>query len=354
MKYALFITAVFLLFLLFKNNKDVEGEESGVYLGETTIEYVFEHNDEINLKGEIVRGENERAVYACQLIKIDPFINCYNSNKFLTQQLLAAIKEESLHVWEVNDASKRITYEDIAANYFQIDTITYFDGETYEEHQKYIRSTPSQIINSYKIKQNWFFDAHQKRLSNEVVEIIPIAWLRNKEGEIVNKEVGRIINNKTNTNTSTIINNENNIWIKKTSDELAFATLNLQNEPFEKAMQEVLLAMPLSGRTIAYRSENKLNCLDKMSVTHLKKCLNEVSDTSMIYKEETMEEYIRIDTRKIRQFDDFQGLGISQLWYFDAKSKSLNSRLIGIAPLIAKKDHFSGASYYQELYQVKF
>jgi gliding motility associated protien GldN len=85
------------------------------------------------------------------------------------------IKEGTLTAFNDDAFTSVMTNDDLEKKLFRIDTIPDFDYETYEEKIKIVKNDINwEDINSYRIKEVWYFDKQRSRMDVRILGIAPI------------------------------------------------------------------------------------------------------------------------------------------------------------------------------------
>lgn len=85
------------------------------------------------------------------------------------------IQNGDITVFEDEKFKDALTFEDVEKKLFDVDTITTFDYDTYEEKVQVVKNTKDwRNIFRFRIKEIWFFDEEASMMKNRIIGIAPL------------------------------------------------------------------------------------------------------------------------------------------------------------------------------------
>lgn len=337
------------------------GSGSRVELGETVTEYIFEDDENLNFTNNYKSVEGVGLTYACQIVKIDPPNKCRDVRSYLTYDIVEGMRSEAIKIYDIDNSKEEQSFDRIDSKYIERDTLIYYDPETYEENVIFKTKNLSELIKSFKIMQKWYFNEGSNSVENEVVKIVPLAWMVDHNNELVKREVCVIRNNKRDKKADVIINNPNVRWVKKSLNDFEADSPILKNDKSKEMLNELFFSLPINGKVQTYYPSKDYSCLNELSISNYKEMISDIRDTLITFDPSTYEEHIRVTQIEVQSVNGLSGITVEQLWYYDAKLKSLNSKVLGMTPFVFGRhltNKYTKHAKYElvkdELFQVQF
>jgi len=98
-----------------------------------------------------------------------------NPNRAFFTILIDKIKEGKVTAFEDEFFKEPLTNEQVQGKIFRIDSVPYYDPETYEETIEVVKSEINpDNINRYRIKEVWYFDKESSMLKVRILGISPL------------------------------------------------------------------------------------------------------------------------------------------------------------------------------------
>ncbi len=98
-----------------------------------------------------------------------------NPNRAFFTILIDKIKEGKITAFEDEFFKEPLTNEQVQGKIFKIDSVPYYDPETYEETIEVVKSEINpENINRYRIKEIWYFDKESSMLKVRILGISPL------------------------------------------------------------------------------------------------------------------------------------------------------------------------------------
>ncbi len=98
-----------------------------------------------------------------------------NPNRAFFTILIDKIKEGKITAFEDEFFKEPLTNEQVQGKIFKIDSVPYYDPETYEETIEVVKSEINpENINRYRIKEVWYFDKESSMLKVRILGISPL------------------------------------------------------------------------------------------------------------------------------------------------------------------------------------
>lgn len=340
---------IFILFIpLFSDAQSLDflQKTEGIeWMIETEIEYFLENAEKVNFDDKTTRSGLSEVYYQTDLIKIDVLSQCLGGNppKFLTDYLLEEAKVGNLEVFDLKENTKEINRK-----YFQVvDTVVNYNPFNLEKQTQFVKMDMFPFINSFKIKQLWFYNKKTKKIRNKVIGLIPVLWRENTKGKIWQEEKFQIkFNQNEFQKEMPSINKEELIWIKITSDRVNLLDSKVIKGSPKSSLKKLLWDMPFQEKVKTYSVENSFYCSAELSLNDLNLRTSEAVDTIITFDPETYAKNITIAKTPQTTYKDVIGHKINQIWFYNSSTKSLNSYLVEIAPLIDKQIKYEVKIYF--------
>jgi len=275
-----------------------------------------------------------------EAIKTDILAIDADPNRVLIQSIWDHLLKGNLAAYDL-ESNQQLSIEEIK----KATEIT--NQNTYQRDFEEIIQTVTQDyfphINSFKIKQVWGIRDTQMHI--RVVEVIPILFYRDRDENIVQKELFSIqFPDKLLTSTN-LLNQSNHTFIKYSKDYFSFDSLQL-NQTDRLAFKSILWDRPIQEQISTYSNEYDIlhpqTALDQILI---KEIIRERIDTIITFHPETYDESMTIERRKKLEYDDIIGFKLNTIWIWDEKSIQLYSIPIGIAPIVDVQQRYVEPPY---------
>lgn len=338
-----------------KQSKEIE------WVIETDIEYFFEKDNALSFGDTTTRSGLSGLAYRTELLKIDPFQTCMGtSSRFLTYQILDDLQSGRAKIYDLIDSTNLLKKQ----MFLTIDTVYSYDPETFQEYAQVVETSIFSFMKSYKVKQLWYYHKNEKKVRNKVLEIVPLLWKKQRNGKIRKEESFRIRFDQNEFQTARPdINQKEIVWMKTTTDRVNLLDAKVIKGNVIADFQQLFWEMPRGEEIKIYSVENSFYCAKKQSLSDLIYDTSEAVDTIITFDSETYAESITVEKRLALTYENILGHQVNQLWFYNFKTKTLNSYLLEMGPVMKYQiertgerlpSFFDFQPHYKTLYFLKF
>jgi len=325
----------------YHKNKDV------AWVGETEFTYYLENYDRLNFEPPTSASEETRT------IKLDPYATCeFGNEKYFTNFIISETLAGRREVSSMNGKKLSLTEIENAFGSSTIDTTVIIDPVSGEEKFMVVKTEPRYQINSFKVKQWWFFEKENQSLGSLVRAIAPIVSLEKKDGSVLNKPLFWI-KMEQDANTNFHFNDPTVIWAKETLSTLKFDKVKKVKGRTKKTFKNFVWKKPRKGDTQVLENESWYSyCAEELEKEKLDDLLGSSVDTVITFDPETFEEKLEIVKSEKVKYKNIKNYRVLQHWYFDKSSNMLASKVISIGPLLDVKDQNGKFKFRRALYYI--
>lgn len=314
-------------------------KESIQWIVETETEYILDKIDYRRIHMNLEIKNNLKSTRGRELIKWDPFnTDCKNgSDQFFTESLIRNLQYAHFKAEEQSGKNDQEIYKFLFESSELMDSLLYTDTPEIVK-QKVTEANYRVIpqIYSYRITQLWYYEKELDRIDNIITNFSPIIW--NYNGEVLlQKYTPFSIKNPDDSKEGFDLNNVNITWIIRSSDDIEFNAVNILKGDFEEGMEEYIFNEPKNGKRDLFRCEKVFNCSEELNREEKDKIFEVGIDSSIFFQPSERIEYKEIPAIEFKEIKKYR---VNQYFYYNQKERTLNSKLVEIAPIFERKRNY--------------